>query len=271
MLRDNAHIFRRMWATDGWAKMQPDALTGPHSPCWLHPRDDAAASQPASTYFEETLSGKYCPMNWYEGNPGILGLRGRPPTFSEDAPALFGADEDIGAYCQNKMKRDYGLTPSNAFGHAGNCVAANLNILNVFTDRVPYNICRNMEWQVCAMKGEVPSQGSNAVLLATEPNSLDPKPGSRRPLGRCSGWRPPDGSPDTPTGGFGYTNDDIYYIETCLFDQLCTNGADIFRNRQNDQPFHCEFSHERFLELEQILSEPAVEVEDSPECAQVNG
>ena len=118
MLRDPEHVFRRMWATEGWAKMVPGSLSGAGSPCWGHPRDNAGMTQPASTYFDETLAGEYCAMNWYEGNPGILGLQGRPPTFSQNAPALFGADNDIGSYCQNKMRRE-GLTPSDAFGHAG--------------------------------------------------------------------------------------------------------------------------------------------------------
>eukprot|EP00966_Prymnesium_polylepis_P238653 5519330-Prymnesium_polylepis.2 len=28
------------------------------------------------------------------------------------------------------------------------CVKASLNILSLYGDRVPYNVCRNLEWQV---------------------------------------------------------------------------------------------------------------------------
>ena len=32
-------------------------------------------------------------------------------------------------------------------GHAERCIAANYNILSLYGDRLPYNICRNLEWQ----------------------------------------------------------------------------------------------------------------------------
>ena len=225
---------------------------GGHSACWLHPRDNPGATQTAATYFDETLEGKHCSMNWFEGNKGLLGLQGRPPTFVSDAPALFGVDSDIGTFCHNKMRRE-GTNPGVDVGHAGTCVAAGVNILNVFTDRVPYNICRNLEWQVCSAQGLLPGQGGNGVLFATAPSSVNPKPGSRRPLGKCSGWKPKK----KPSGGYGYTNDDIFFLEACLFSQLCDNGHDIFMNAYDQNPFHCEFSAERFRELEKILLVPA--------------
>ena len=114
--------------------------------------------------------------------------------------------------------------------------------------------------EVCAAQGLLPGQGNNDVLFATAPYSLDPKEGSERPLGRCAGWRPDK----APTGGFGYTNDDIYYIEVCLWDQICTNGAEVFEHRHG--AFQCDFSEERFRELQAILAEPAVVAEDPPEC-----
>ena len=56
---------------------------------------------------------RYCSMNWYEGNPGLLGLRGRPPVFSANAPALFGADNDIGTFCEHLMQQAYGYAAPN--------------------------------------------------------------------------------------------------------------------------------------------------------------
>ena len=61
-------------------------------------------------------------------------------------PALFGFDESIDEICADAMRKK-GMTPSNEFGHAGNCIAANYNILSLYGNRVPYNICRNLEWQ----------------------------------------------------------------------------------------------------------------------------
>ena len=217
------------------------------------------------TYFEEVLAGTHCGSNWYEGNPGLLGMRGRPPTsfYVDDAPALFGVDADIGATCQKGM-RIQGMTPSNAFGHSGNCVAAGYNILNLNSPRVPYNLCRNLEWQVCAATDQIPAQGDGAVMFATSPSSLDPN-GRERPLGKCAGWRPENRY--MPDGGFGYGNDDIFYLEACLFDQLCDNGAEIFDDVDWQKvPFRCVFNPTRFHELERILSEPANLAVDPNEC-----
>merc|ERR1719401_1795616 len=82
MLRDPAHVFRRMWSVEGWAKQE---LRGA---CWDRKRDNPHKEQPMHTYFEDMLAGKHCRSNWVEGT---LGLPGQPPTssYTQDAPALF--------------------------------------------------------------------------------------------------------------------------------------------------------------------------------------
>ena len=259
MLRDPQHVFRRMWSVEGWAKQE---LKGA---CWDSKRDNAKTRQPMHTYFEEVLAGTYCGSNWYEGNPGLLGLQGRPPTsfYIDDAPALFGVDADIGSVCQNAMRAS-GMTPSNAFGHSGNCVAGGYNILNLNSPRVPYNLCRNLEWQVCAARNQIPAQGESAVMFATSPNSLDLD--GARSVGKCAGWRPEAGSID---GGYGYANADIFYLESCLFGQICDNGPEIFDDVDwLKHPFKCSFNATLFRELEAILSEPADLGVDPEECQQ---
>ena len=68
--------------------------------------------------------GAHCADNWYAGNPGMSW----PPSYSADAPALFGFDESIDAYCGNRPKvNDYGA----GFPHANNCIRSNLNILSI--------------------------------------------------------------------------------------------------------------------------------------------
>lgn len=99
MLQDPKHIFRRMWGVHGWRKMEPG------TPCFSRQRDDASSNQSINDFFEQTLKGAYCSMNWYEGNPGLLGLRGRPPVFDSKAPALLGADSDIGSFCEKLMRQ----------------------------------------------------------------------------------------------------------------------------------------------------------------------
>jgi hypothetical protein len=63
--------------------------------------------------------------------------------------------------------------------------------------------------QMCAASGRLPGQGLATLRFATAPKQLQLHNGDR-PLGRCGGWVPST----TPQGGtFGYTTDDIYFLE----------------------------------------------------------
>ena len=126
---------------------------------------------------------------------------------------------------------------------------ANLNILSLYGEGVPYNTCRNLEWQLCAIKGLLPGQGSNEIIFATAPKDLDPHPQGGRPVGTCGGWRPPN------TGDCwrdGYATDSIFFLEACLFNQLCGNARELWLLEAGD-PFVCDFSFARFEELQQLL------------------
>ena len=86
-------------------------------------------------------------------------------------------------------------TFSGAGAHAERCVKANLNILSLHGERLPYNICRNLEWQTCAALGKLPGQGtkldgtfSRTIKFAKAPNTLELVRNNR--LGVCSGWVP---------------------------------------------------------------------------------
>ena len=143
MLQDPAHLFRRMWAAEGWASM---VGPGASPACWSVQRDGQQAQSP-SRYFDDVLSGRWCSSNWYAGtaDSGALGQRGD----SEDAfadfesyPALLGYDEAIDEMCKQGLGGvGYGG------GHAQACVHSGLNILSLFSAEVPYNTCRNFEWQ----------------------------------------------------------------------------------------------------------------------------
>ena len=78
------------------------------------------------------------------------------------------------------------------------------------------NICRNLEWMVCAAQGKVPGQGDDRVIrFAKAPNTLE-----LSGLGQCRGWVPED----RPAGFvFGYATADIFYLEACLFSQMCVH------------------------------------------------
>jgi len=46
----------------------------------------------------------------------------------------------------------------------------------------------------------------------------------------------------------GFANDDIYYLEVCLFAQVCENADEMFRVEQGN-PFYCDFSATGLEEL----------------------
>mmetsp|Transcript_41155 Transcript_41155/g.102385 ORF Transcript_41155/g.102385 Transcript_41155/m.102385 type:complete len:104 (-) Transcript_41155:186-497(-) len=73
--------------------------------------------------------------------------------------------------------------------------------------------------------------------------------GSDKPFGQCRGWRPNQ----SPTCMYdGYATDDIFFLEACLFNQVCSNGADLFELHTGDN-FNCSFSESRFRELQKML------------------
>jgi len=233
-------------------------------PCWSVRRESPTTWQSADSYFRETIIGAHCDSNWYEGNGGTLGepQNHLPSDFTtEDAPALLGFDESIDQYCATKLHEAHpNMRP--VFGHAANCVHANQNILSLYGDRVPYNICRNFEWMVCAAQGRLPGQGfERRIVFAKEPGDLYPGGGKGKPLGDCCGWAPPS----KPTGGFGYTTDDIFYLEVCLFNEICNNGDALFHLKVGED-FVCDFSRQRFAALKALLLSPAQMSTEAVQC-----
>lgn len=252
MINDPTHLFRRMWAAEAWGTME-----GGRPACWNVQREGwELHKQPSSRFFDAVDSGSICNTNWYEGNNGRLGMAGsgggprfpRHPGGPRTTPALLGFDESIDAHCNNHAPQG-----SNTNGHAERCVAANRNILSLYGQRLPYNICRNLEWQVCAAQGRLPSQGGRTIVFAIAPGTLDPSGATGKPLGQCKGWVPGQ----RPAGGvYGYATDDIFYLELCLLNQICRNGERIFNLRAGEE-FTCDYSSARFRDLQRLLLTPA--------------
>lgn len=120
---------------------------------------------------------------------------------------------------------------------------------------IPYDKCRcrNLEWQVCAAKGRLPGQqGRPLIRFAESPKRLDLSEQSTRPLGRCGGWHP---AKAPSRGMFGYTNNDIFFLEVCIFATICYNGDHIFDVEAGGE-FLCEFSPAGFWALRRILQQP---------------
>lgn len=203
-------------------------------------------------YFSSAVNGSYCQTNWYEGHAGALGQPGHLPDFgARPAPALLGYDDGIFEMCTARVQG-----PSRASacrrdrpGHVARCcMAAGLNILNMVGHRVPYNLCRNLEWQLCALSGRLPSQPDGTIRFANAPRQLDVEPLARQE-------KPCAQSPSPSMGAKrrnGFSLPDIFHLEVCILNQVCTNGEGLFKLNAGE-PFKCEFSHARFEALAEVL------------------
>ena len=105
-------------------------------------------------------------------------------------------------------------------GRAISCVRANVNILSLYGAQIPYNTCRNVEWQICAARGTLPGQKSRAIRFAKAPSTLAPN-SHPHPIGSCSGY--------APLGcRAGYASSDIFFLEACFYSMMCSNRDQLF-------------------------------------------
>lgn len=161
-------------------------------------------SQDAHQFFAEVGRGDHCAnTNWYEGSANELGWQDHIHRYNNPAPALLGFDENIDEFCQV----GWGWVDYGGAQHAQHCVDRGYNILALYGQHLPYNICRNLEWQVCAAQGKLPGQGNKDIVFAIPPRDLEPE--GRRPLGKCNGYGGNlGGCPWT-----GYATDSIFFFE----------------------------------------------------------
>lgn len=240
--KDPNSRFHDLWAAEGWRVRNGDGDTA----CW---------GRDGPKYFDDAWWGRSCDRNWYTGTPGSqLGDVNRngpidprvEPHFTDGlAPALLGFDETIDAYCAARGSGDQ---------HSEVCVRANVNILSLYGDRIPYNTCRNIEWQICAAKGMLPGQGGEwkeglegrirekaSIRFAYAPKDLRPLDGDR-PLGHCGGFMP------MGCGRRGYASSDIYYMEVCVLDTFCSNRESLWELDVGED-WHCDLEWEGYVQF----------------------
>lgn len=111
------------------------------------------------------------------------------------------------------------------------CLEAQQNVLRL--GRSLWDICTNFEFVGCAARGKLPRQTRARINFATPPGQL---------------WIR-DLKPETT---IGYVMEDVLYLETCVLNELCENGEEMF-HLQSGEGFECETSRERFEAFGQLM------------------
>jgi hypothetical protein len=110
------------------------------------------------------------------------------------------------------------------------------------------------EWQMCAAMGKLPGQNTLGIRFAVPPSFLSMDL-SKGVFGTCNGYT--DAPCQMPYVGFA--NDDIYYLEVCLFSQVCGNRDRLFGSGIEEYGvFDCGPDPKGFHELQEWLLEGEV-------------
>lgn len=190
---------------------------GAHSrACWDWPENNNGGT--ANDFFQLTLDGATCNRNWMDGAWG--GSNDRP--FSSPSPALLGFDETILEFCSNHANVDP-WSGSGDSNHkiAARCRDAHRNVLRLASGG--WSMCQTLQWQLCALSGRLPGQGSARVSFATAPRDLNlewwTNPGGTHPTYPCRGnWCDPN----------GFTVGDVHFAEMAIITTICRNREELY-------------------------------------------
>ena len=209
MLRERDAKFWTMWGYNmqGWTTRHSNKERA----CW------GSSASAATRYFEQAASGSKCSQDW------------GPTKF--DAPAIFGFADTMKDYCKS-----HGGNGNNDL--QGACSEAKFNILRVGG----WNMCKNMEWMFCAIKGRLLQGGKEgshggAIVFSKAPKELDLAPFSKGTYFRCCG---------------DYAESDIYYLEVCVLNEMCSNRNELFALNAGDT-FHCHFDTAQYASMQEGL------------------
>lgn len=134
------------------------------------------------------------------------------------APTVFGFKESMEGYCN--------VAAGNGWDAHGNlegaCWRAHLNILRTGS----WNMCRNAEWMTCIIRTDQ-AGGDGTIIYSFAPRDLD--------------------MTDYAYNQWGYQENDIYYLEICTLNEMCSNYEEIFTTDVGDH-FRCQFDAERWAQ-----------------------
>ena len=190
--------------------------------CWGHTPSQNAA------FFRRLDEARHCDQKWGS---------------NLDAPAVLGFAETMQSFCNGHGRR---------LGEAeltGACRAAQLNILRIGG----WNMCKNTEWIYCAARGRLAhgSGGSSGgdLIFSLAPKDLDLAPFYQK------------GGTGTPQGDGYYSENDIYYLEACVLNEICANRRELFSVERGAR-FRCEYDPAGHKGMQEALLQ--WEREDAP-------
>ena len=195
----------------------------------------------AKRFFAQTLSGKTCDRNWLEGAIGNAGDR----PFEAMSPALLGFDESINEECSRLLGMEPWDNGDLNWKIADRCRRAKRNVLRLLTGG--WTMCQNLEWQMCALQGLLPGQGTRRISFATAPADL-----------RLEWWENPSTHPTFPCRDGrcdpnGFTVGDVFFAEVAITYLVCANRASLFSLAAGDF-FTCELDERAFNNLNSLLT-----------------
>ena len=233
MLHDKSHKFHQLWGKFAWMNRHDG-----DEACWDYD----------SNFFENVLQPEQCDVNWLEGAYGEQFDR---PNFAEDAHPLLGFDGRIWDYCSEVHPQ--GNWPGGDWNRelARRCVEANMNILRIMFScpdcvgsRAGWNMCRNLQWVVCAVRGLLPGQGAaTALRFAKAPSELDTRDmenPARLTHPGDTWWNEPHWQ--------HYAVSDVFFGEVCVLSAICRNAWQLFSVGRGED-FVCDYNEAGYREL----------------------
>ena len=296
---DPGHIFRRMWADQGWGTSRTGERHGSqrYPLCWEGSPHGRNQTFPAAAFFDAVFTGDECGRRvWNDAeDPYTLeyqGLREAADRAGHEFKAILGFDDDIDSYCRAQIRQELSASPDSLRRRLGplaatvatpNGTVSSAGVLQVVANlpvqaacmlagytmlainETEWNQCYNLEWQLCAARGRLARVSRGGIVFATPPHQLDPTGlNGGRPLAQCGGPAPVTAAPGSrdwrpsslDDGIYGYTNDDIYYMEVCSMDAMCAN-SDAIWTLGAGEPFECVLSTSKYRQMQAQLLSPA--------------
>ena len=142
------------------------------------------------------------------------------------APSVFGFAETMEAFCNDK--KGQGWTWSA--GDPSYACSNRYNVLRIGD----WNMCRNAEWMICVIqgKGSWGGNGDPTIIFSLAPMTVDTVDFDSRPS--------------------FYSENDIYLLEVCTLNEMCSNYEEIF-SIDVGAPFLCQFDERRWLQAKRDL------------------